>query len=541
MREALTVKVHSHPSLILANSDNWFSLPFPFLVYKQTATLIPSVYLHHKNGICTSDNEMDSLTVEAAIAFLHKKSTTTGDSVFSHLSRLIQLVLETKAEDAVDVLETSMLLKQTRLLSDDGIKSFQEGRNEDEEKVVQRFLNLFNVAVQSLPDPEGEAADQEETGDAESNCEVVDFLTESASLETVGVGLGRMETYLIVLALKQLGAKPGVLKARFFGKFFGTSGNYYIFETNKLEDDETENVTEINSALFGRPVDTIPPEKEGSNAHVYWACRKLGDTFIRLPDVTPLQIKTARSLKKFLTGNLDAEVSAYPPFPGLERNFLRAQIARISASTVLAPQGYFMAEEVEGDEEPSGKIEKTEEWTMPSPAELAKLEAWVHQYPHLKKQGRCSLYVPVVEPREDSDEDAEEETPKGEEEPEQSPDLLTSVKNDAEISEGMKPWSVSCSSSIKGLKHQVVCLQSLLWPGAYAVTTKDGFSNVYIGWGIKNSPYEPPSPPEVQKEYDEELVETQELPPIPEPENHKEPTESEVEPEEDEELEEEED
>jgi radial spoke head protein 4A len=60
-----------------------------------------------------------------------------------------------------------------------------------------------------------------------------------------------------------------------------------------------------NLPEFGRPVDVIPKETEGTNAYLYWTCTKLGEDFIRLPDVTPLQIKTARTLTKLLTGNLD--------------------------------------------------------------------------------------------------------------------------------------------------------------------------------------------------------------------------------------------
>ena len=32
------------------------------------------------------------------------------------------------------------------------------------------------------------------------------------------------------------------------------------------------------------------------------------------------------------------QVSAYPPFPGTEANFLRAQLARIAASTVFCDE-----------------------------------------------------------------------------------------------------------------------------------------------------------------------------------------------------------
>jgi radial spoke head protein 4A len=36
-----------------------------------------------------------------------------------------------------------------------------------------------------------------------------------------------------------------------------------------------------------------------------------------------------------------AEVSGYPQFPGIEINYLRAQIARISHATQIAPSGYY--------------------------------------------------------------------------------------------------------------------------------------------------------------------------------------------------------
>ncbi|KAI5083743.1 hypothetical protein GOP47_0003486 [Adiantum capillus-veneris] len=168
---------------------------------------------------------------------------------------------------------------------------------------------------------------------------------------------------------------------------------------------------------------------------------------------------------------------------------------------------------------------------MPSSDELGKLEGWVHQNPHIKKQGRCALYVPEPASDGESEEEAEEETPKAEdkEEPEHSPEMLSSVENDEDLSTSSRSWSISFSSSLRNLKHQVVCLRSLLWPGAYTVATKDGYSNIYIGWAVKNSPFQPPLPPEVQKEYEGELVESLELPPIPEPQVHEEPSESEAE------------
>ena len=71
--------------------------------------------------------------------------------------------------------------------------------------------------------------------------------------------------------------------------------------------------------------------------------------WIPLPDVTPRQIEVARSIRRFFTGNLDAPVPCHPAFPGLEKEYLRAQICRISAGTALAPRTLY---KIEGAEEP---------------------------------------------------------------------------------------------------------------------------------------------------------------------------------------------
>jgi len=76
-----------------------------------------------------------------------------------------------------------------------------------------------------------------------------------------------------------------------------------------------------------------------------------GKPWIKLPVVTPPQISAGRKVKKFLTGRLDAPVVCFPPFPGNEANYLRAQIARISAGTHISPQGFYQFDEDEEDEE----------------------------------------------------------------------------------------------------------------------------------------------------------------------------------------------
>ena len=57
----------------------------------------------------------------------------------------------------------------------------------------------------------------------------------------------------------------------------------------------------------------------------YFTCSRLGGPLARLPHAEPALIAAAQRVKRFLTGRLDAPVSAYPPFAGSEAQQLAAQ------------------------------------------------------------------------------------------------------------------------------------------------------------------------------------------------------------------------
>ena len=69
-----------------------------------------------------------------------------------------------------------------------------------------------------------------------------------------------------------------------------------------------------------------------------------------------------------LTGNLNANIDSCPPFPGKERHFLRAQIARIQHATEICPKGLF-----EIDEE-TNEQKYSEEFGMPGTEELKNVD-----------------------------------------------------------------------------------------------------------------------------------------------------------------------
>ena len=178
-------------------------------------------------------------------------------------------------------------------------------------------------------------------------------------------------------------------KLRFWGKIFGTQKNYYVAEAEQnaeeeADDDEgNEEATEAEDAKEDddeegegeedplpkstyKPPPTVPKEERGTgvNKYTYYVCnyRKLtlivrpwkcshpsfpaGAPWVKLPIALPAHIAQARQIKFFFTGDLNKPIHAFPAYPGTEKNYLRAQIARISATTHVSPAGKFKFSDV---------------------------------------------------------------------------------------------------------------------------------------------------------------------------------------------------
>eukprot|EP00240_Pyramimonas_obovata_P001548 CAMPEP_0118936424 /NCGR_PEP_ID=MMETSP1169-20130426/18887_1 /TAXON_ID=36882 /ORGANISM="Pyramimonas obovata, Strain CCMP722" /LENGTH=460 /DNA_ID=CAMNT_0006879681 /DNA_START=83 /DNA_END=1465 /DNA_ORIENTATION=+ len=443
-----------------------------------------------------------------AIAFLQKTSDVSGGSVYDHLAAVVGKILETKPEGAVDLLETTLLVKKTHFGPDATPVVKPTCQHPKDTAAAVAVTELYNVPEAPI-DPE--TGEPEEVAPA-NEFETENLLSDAAMYGALGVGFSQTEWYSIMLTVKKLGEDPvkELKTVRFFGKIYGVKNDYYVFETTLQNEPEApEDAPEPDPNV-------MPPEDfgTGANTYTYFVCHQLGGPITQLPPVTPEQIICAQKLKKFLVGDLKAEVSAYPPFPGVEANYLRAQIARISSTTVLCPNGFFIV----GEDEIT--LEKDEEGYTPveDPMEMKNPENWAHRYPHIKTQGRCVWWAPP--PPEDEEEAENYEEP----EPEESPALLSTIDNDAQVM-ALPAWSALQSSSIASVQYQVVGLRSNLWPGAIVVYAGNSFSNVYIGHGLKNERLLPPPPPAVCGEWqapmDEEgnptyvLAESTELPPPP--------------------------
>jgi radial spoke head protein 4A len=438
-------------------------------------------------------------------------------------------------------------------------------------------------------DEEEEEQPEEEEEDVE-NLDPYDMHHDFVMLNSAGIGLTDFEIQSLIVSMHRLKENDKkttkcIQKIRFFGKILGLNANYYILEVEEevkepdeeaKEDDEQQNGDEDEKEpldpkivdlfslgsnrknikkLLAEMNPVIPPEKRdpekpliqyGCNRYVYYVTtsRTFPSTvtdWIKLPDVEPSHIQQARQVKKHFTGDLDAPIISHPPFHGNEKILLRAQIARISAATKIAPKGVVVFEEDPEEEEELDEegepIKKTDHLVKPyvdipvtkkndeldpKKVDITVPENWVHIEPMiLHTQGRQLLYQ-----REDGEEEEEEEEEEENQEEnlenkkpiEKIPPLFTSITLDEfqATDAGYRSWVIRRSLplllSYHPLASTTVSVRSVRWPGAMAVAenipeTGIRFANVYIGNGMKAysgpsyTPFSPVFVQPVQKEY----------------------------------------
>lgn len=459
-----------------------------------------------------------------AKSYLLTASTKTGDNLYDHLCKVLTKVLDERPDNSVDILEDISQEEKRAKFSSENTTVLDKVDNTTEVALAEIQKKLFTKG-------EGE---EEEIPEEEVETPLPNLMELSFFFEQGSIGLSREETYKTWLALKTLVEKHPLQHIRFWGKMLGTEQNYYIAEVEyregedeeeeeeeaeeekpeeegKEEGEEDEEAEEDDTPKPEFKPPPEPPKEElriGANKKSYFVCNDPGKLWSKLPSVTPTQIQKARLIKKYFTGHLDAPVITFPPFPGSEANYLRAQIARISAGTHISPLGFYQFdEEEEEEEEGEGRdnfVENVDFEGIPVQELIdPSLANWVHHVQHILPQGRCSWWNPVQKNEDDfeDEEDEEEREEPDEPEPEVGPPLLTPLSEDAEI-ENMAPWTCVMSSNLVP-QYAISVVHSNLWPGAHAFAVEKKFENVYIGWGHKYSAdnYSAPAPPPIQDEF----------------------------------------
>lgn len=422
------------------------------------------------------------------------KQDRGGKNLYDHLTETIMKILIDRPSNAYDMFEhISAEVKMNPLNPEaEDFKSIPPTAEEVEKQL--KWATLCSLLHKRPDEP------------PEVNVRFPDLMDEATLFEWAGVSLGRTETYRLYLSIKKFSESlPGeVERLRFFGVIKTRGLPYYILEGLNPEDEEID--------------ETLQEGRNGANKYVYYVAQSCESIeWVKLPNVTMSQIVASRKFKKYMTGNLDAAIQSFPPFPGTERNFLRTQIALIAGATSVSPAGYF---ELNEDEDPP-VVKLAEAETLnenfPKPSsELKELDAWVHHEIELNEIGRATALP------EQLDENGDPIEP---EEPIEVTAPLKAVE--------AEQWAVRvCPGGAGEHAASLVSLKSLVWPGAYAVAAGKRFVNVYIGYGVmfSNKTYSPPLPAEIQVEWvpgedDTPLTEEEDVradPTPPEPEGEEE-------------------
>ncbi|XP_013194260.1 radial spoke head protein 6 homolog A isoform X1 [Amyelois transitella] len=548
-------------------------------------------FLLEPDLIAATENVMPDLNNDLVLAknFLKQQSAATGDTLYDHLVDVIHKIISQKPPDVVDNLEQySWQVKQEKfrpnfdLLNDVYLSPPQLSAVRSVDEMIRLIESKYGK-IENLGEEEQELDLEEDS----MKPRIVDLIDHNYYFKEAGYGLPDSECYAVFLSLNMLGIKEPVATVRFFGKIFGTQANYYVAETDltieeldrrirefdmkdmpgegegeevRAPEAEEQEVVAEGEGKEEKPKEPQPPKLppvpestwqppppipverpgQGANRKVFWVCNRPGDPWICLPDVTPDQIRVARLTVRCMTGDLDAEVLTFPPFDGTEKNYLRAQIARIQAATSISPQGFFTFGSGEEEEDIDMEEGAGDMAFNPNPFYQGHLlkdlvdsnfTYWVHHGRYILKQGRTIWWNPNAGMEEGVEEEEDEGPPPIE--PESGPSLFTPLSEDGRV-EGMTAWTARVSTSLLP-DRALAILRSNIWPGAVAYANTGKKSEcMYMGWGLKFQPpnFSPLQLPRPQDEYivgpevmemadptfaDEEAYRIAHLPPPPPP------------------------
>jgi len=194
-------------------------------------------------------------------------------------------------------------------------------------------------------------------------CHIQDLLADQRVFQWAGIGFGEQETYRLQKSLKKLAADKSATTMRFFGKIYGTQQDYYVVEAVTEGDDDGDDAADGDE---GAAENAMEAKGTGINKYTYFVTHNPLGEWYKLPDLKPQDIEESRNIKVVFTGDLERKIYTNPFFFGQEKHYLRAQIARISHSTTLLPDGLWRKVEDNDREIEENTPEDDSEIVMPS-------------------------------------------------------------------------------------------------------------------------------------------------------------------------------
>ncbi|XP_050426671.1 radial spoke head protein 6 homolog A-like [Adelges cooleyi] len=296
--------------------------------------------------------------------------------------------------------------------------------------------------------------------------------------------------------------------------------NYYaeMAEDNFEFTPGDEMMTQCQKQLQNETAELLQPEMLGfgTNRKTYFVTHQPSAEWIELPLLKPHHVVQSRKIKRYLVGDLDSPMDCYPMFDGLEKHYLRAQIARITAATQISPVGYLNpVDEIRNITKSSlGKshplyhksvVKKSlyeystnQEYKSLPTYDLMDPDNWVHHTPMITEDGVTEVWLDILstikqnknfdgEEFFDDDEDQSSQSLSVSTEDESSTrvgrDVFVSLSEDDFVGES-QPWNVEITNKFDH-SAAYLAVKSNVWPGAVAVTGSNVMDYTYRGWGQK--------------------------------------------------------
>lgn len=258
--------------------------------------------------------------------------------------------------------------------------------------------------------------------------------------------------------------------------------------------------------------------------------------WMELPSVTPEEIVQSRKIQKLCSGNLEADVKSYPKFPGTEKSYLRALIARISHGSNVTPikqsedfpfenlvdvSNWIHAQAEINDDGTVGQIvESPIVMSDRSKSELSgsdrnSSEQLLDENNEVIQRSRHSI-AGVTNTRESTsvpnrnipstvDEKSGSDEPSGDSETAstvQSEIIMQKTCADDFFDDKMRPWNISPVDNYC-IPDAIIVASSAIWNGSFALVTHQFVDHTYFGWGHKmtKKPIVPPIHFSTEDEY----------------------------------------
>jgi len=262
----------------------------------------------------SADSEARRQKFKDITMFLKNSQTPDGSDLYALMQEIFNKLIEHYPDQALDKLEeVSFLLRNRKNVK------LEDFLNTCVNKNYSKLTNDLAEYHEQLkphfkaPEPEEEGGDIPEIAPVGF---VQDLMADARVFSWAGIGFGEMETYRLQKSLKKLATDSGASNLRFFGKMHGTQHDYYIVEATLEGGEEEEDAGDAESGA--------EPKGTGVNKFTYYVTHNSLSEWVKLPDLNPQDLQSARQIKVLLTGDLERPIYSNPFFFGKEKHYLRA-------------------------------------------------------------------------------------------------------------------------------------------------------------------------------------------------------------------------